>query len=112
MPGVEPVPEDLHLDAAQTVAMADQLFAQGRAFAAHEVFEAAWKDSGDGTELGQVWRGLAQLMVAVTHAQRGNDVGARALFARADATLAEVCGQTGVDVAKWRRRAQPYRPSE
>jgi hypothetical protein len=64
---------------------AQQLLDDGEAFRAHEVLEAVWKDtSGPERDL---WRGLAQLCVAVTHAQRGNSRGAAALFSRAAATL-------------------------
>jgi hypothetical protein len=70
----------------QTLAEAQQLLDEGRPFHAHEVFEDAWKLSG-GAEAG-LWKGLAQLAVAVTHRLRGNDTGAHALFARAAAALA------------------------
>lgn len=64
--------------------LAAQLLAGGFAFRAHEVFEAVWKSADSDREL---WRGLAQLAVGVTHAQRGNAVGARALLLRSADSL-------------------------
>ncbi|MFZ0325216.1 MAG: DUF309 domain-containing protein [Actinomycetes bacterium] len=106
--GVEPVPDDLHLSDDETVAMAQRLLDEGRAFAAHEVFEAAWKNADDDRSRA-VWRGLAQLMVAVTHAQRGNRVGAVRLVQRGEQTLREAGSAatanaqapTPVDIDQW-----------
>jgi predicted metal-dependent hydrolase len=57
----------------------------GRPFAAHEVFEDAWK-SCPAAERG-LWQGLAQSAVALTHALRGNRTGARTVLARAQENL-------------------------
>lgn len=81
---IEPDPQAL--PAAQTLVVAQQLLDDGRAFRAHEVFEARWK-SVTGAER-DLWRGLAQVAVAITHAQRGNDRGRVSLLTRAAATLA------------------------
>lgn len=112
-PGVTAVPEDLHLDPAATVVLARRYWDEGRPFAAHEVFEAAWKNGDDPADE-PLWRGLAQLMVAATHALRGNAAGAAALFARSDETLAAVDPGRGasavVDVASWRRLTEHLRP--
>lgn len=81
---IEADPEPL--PAAQTLVVAQQLLDAGRAFRAHEVFEARWK-SVTGAER-DLWRGLAQVAVAITHAQRGNDRGRVSLLTRAAATLA------------------------
>jgi len=59
--------------------LAARLLADGHAFRAHEVFEAVWKSTDTDREL---WRGLAQLAVGITHAQRGNAVGLRSLLLR------------------------------
>ncbi|CCQ46854.1 conserved hypothetical protein [Pseudarthrobacter siccitolerans] len=59
----------------------------GRPFAAHEVLEARWKAGPD--EERQLWQGLAQICVALTHAARGNSVGALRLFERGAARLQE-----------------------
>jgi hypothetical protein len=56
------------------------MLAEGRPFHAHEVFEAAWK-SGPAEER-ELWQGLAQIAVGITHARRGNAVGAVALLRR------------------------------
>ncbi|MGN6332305.1 MAG: DUF309 domain-containing protein [Motilibacteraceae bacterium] len=77
--GVEPVPED-PLPPAETIEAARRLVAEGRAFSAHEVLEARWKAAPEDER--DLWQGLAQLCVALTHAGRGNDVGARRLFER------------------------------
>jgi predicted metal-dependent hydrolase len=82
---VPPVPERaLAPDAA--VAAARELLAVRRAFSAHEVFEASWK-AGPQHER-DLWQGLAQLCVGLTHLQRGNAVGAAALLRRGAEHLA------------------------
>lgn len=80
-PGVERIPDDLHLSPAESLTYAQDLVDRGRAFYAHEVLEAAWKDGPDSERV--LWQGLAQLMVGITHVQRGNRDGARALLRRA-----------------------------
>ncbi|TDC60217.1 DUF309 domain-containing protein [Micromonospora sp. KC207] len=54
---------------------------RGRAFHAHEVLESAWKAAPEPER--ELWRDLAQLAVGLTHAQRGNAVGAVRLLRRA-----------------------------
>jgi hypothetical protein len=83
--GVQPIPDDLSLSPARTLAEAQRLLDEGRAFQAHEVLEAAWKSAQDDER--ELWRGLAQLAVGLTHAQRGNAAGAVALLARAAVRL-------------------------
>ncbi len=62
------------------LALAQSLLDEGRAFGAHEVLEAVWKACpADERDL---WQGLAQLCVGVTHAQRGNVVGGARLLRR------------------------------
>jgi hypothetical protein len=77
--GVEPVSED-PLPPLETVAKAMALLGEGRPFSAHEVFEARWKDAPD--EERDLWQGLAQICVGLTHAARGNGVGASRLVER------------------------------
>src|SRR5438034_10014734 len=79
--GVPTTPDDLALTPAQTVAEAQRLLRDGMPFHAHEVLEAAWKSAGD--EERELWKGLAQLAVGITHARRGNTVGAPRLLRRA-----------------------------
>ena len=76
---VEPVSEE-PLPPAETVAAARELLGVGRAFSAHEVFEARWKSCP--AEERDLWQGLAQLCVGLTHLQRGNAVGAATLLRR------------------------------
>jgi len=84
--GVEPVSEE-PLPPAQTLDFARSLVQEGRPFAAHEVLEARWKAGPD--EERDLWQGLAQLCVGLTHAARGNRVGAARLIERGAARLAE-----------------------
>lgn len=88
--GVERVPDDLVLPAAETLAEAQRLLDAGLPFPAHDVLEAAWKNAPE-PEQG-LWRALAQLAVGLTHAQRGNTRGAVALLERAAAGLAPWAG--------------------
>ncbi len=83
-PGVEPVDETPR-PPAETIAMARRLLEEGRPFSAHEVLEVRWK-SGPAEER-ELWQGLAQLCVGLTHAARGNQVGARRLVQRAAGRL-------------------------
>jgi hypothetical protein len=77
--GVEPVPEEA-LPPQQTVDTARRLVRVGRPFSAHEVLEARWKAGPDDER--DLWQGLAQLCVGLTHAARGNAVGAGRLIER------------------------------
>jgi len=78
--GVQQLPDGLSVEPADGVAQAQQLIADGRPFAAHEVLEALWKSAPDAER--ELWRGLAQLAVGLTHAQRSNAVGAIRLLRR------------------------------
>lgn len=111
--GVEPVSEE-PLPPMEALQLARSLVKEGRPFAAHEVMEARWK-SGP-VEERDLWQGLAQLCVGLTHAARGNGVGADRLIDRAAGRLAtydEVGGPTyGLDltaVVAWVRE-QAARP--
>ncbi|MGH3779508.1 MAG: DUF309 domain-containing protein [Pseudonocardiaceae bacterium] len=78
--GVDRVAEDVVLSPDDAVREAQRLIDVGYPFHAHEVFEEVWKaTSGVHREL---WQGLAQLAVGLTHAQRGNPKGAVALLRR------------------------------
>ena len=78
--GETPVPDDLSLPAAEALALAQRLLDSGRPFQAHEVLEATWKSAPTGER--DLWQGLAQVAVGLTHAQRGNARGAVALLLR------------------------------
>jgi hypothetical protein len=95
--GVPRIPDDLELSQAETLAYAQDLLDRGLAFHAHEVLEAAWKNGQDDEKT--LWQALAQLMVGITHVQRGNVDGARALLLRATGRLADAPVRYGVDVA-------------
>ena len=84
--GVEPVPEE-PLPPLETLALARRLVQEGRPFAAHEVLEARWKAGPDDER--DLWQGLAQICVGLTHAARGNSVGAVRLLERGAARLEE-----------------------
>ncbi|WP_338090869.1 DUF309 domain-containing protein [Planosporangium thailandense] len=95
---MEPVPEE-PLPPAETLAFAQSLLDAGRAFAAHEVLEAAWKAAPAPER--ELWQGLAQVCVGITHAQRGNLAGAVRLVDRGVERLRPYAGTPphGIDVA-------------
>ncbi len=89
-PGVERQPEGVVRSPQETVREAQRLLDAGMPFHAHEVFEDAWK-SGPVVER-ELWRGLAQLAVGLTHAARGNTTGGARLLRRGAAALTEFMG--------------------
>jgi uncharacterized protein len=94
---VEPVPEE-PLPPAEALRTARALLARGRAFSAHEVLEASWKAApADERDL---WQGLAQVCVGLTHLQRGNRVGAARLLRRGAGLLSGQPSAYGVDTAR------------
>jgi hypothetical protein len=78
--GTDRIPDDLVITGAEAAALADRLLRDGRPFHAHEVLEAAWKSGPPGER--DLWQGLAQIAVGLTHARRGNARGAVALLSR------------------------------
>jgi predicted metal-dependent hydrolase len=97
--GVERVPDDLVLSPDEAVTEAQGLLDAGLPFPAHEVLEAAWKAAPESER--ELWRGLAQLAVGLTHAQRGNARGAVALLTRAADRIGAWAAPApaGVDIA-------------
>jgi hypothetical protein len=91
-PGVEPVSEE-PLPPLETVESARALLDAGRPFSAHEVLEARWKAAP--AEERDLWQGLAQLCVGVTHAARGNPTGAARLVERAAGRLEQYAATNG-----------------
>jgi hypothetical protein len=83
--GEERAPEGIVREPAQALAEAQELLDAGRPFHAHEVLEDAWKSAPEAER--QLWRGLAQLAVGLTHAARGNARGAATLLARGAGTI-------------------------
>jgi hypothetical protein len=79
--GEAPVPDDLSLAPGEALTLAQDLLDSGRPFQAHEVLEASWKSAPAAER--DLWQGLAQVAVGLTHAQRGNARGAVALLRRA-----------------------------
>ena len=96
----EPLPPD------QALATAQRLLDTDMPFQAHEVLEAAWKAAPLAER--DLWQGLAQLAVGITHAKRGNARGAAALLRRGAARLAGYppLGPHGIDVAMLQARAE------
>jgi uncharacterized protein len=74
------VPDDLVLSGPEAARLADQMLRAGRPFHAHEVLEASWKTSPPAER--DLWQGLAQIAVGLTHAHRGNARGAVTLLRR------------------------------
>jgi predicted metal-dependent hydrolase len=85
--GQPPVPDPPALPPARALAAAQALLDSGRPFHAHEVLEAAWKAAP--TTERDLWQGLAQLAVGLTHARRGNLRGAITLLDRGASRLAQ-----------------------
>jgi uncharacterized protein len=90
------IPENLDPD--DGVRLADELLRTGRPFHAHEVLEDLWK-SGPEAER-DLWQGLAQIAVGLTHAHRGNARGAITLLNRGARRVRSYRGDTHhIDVA-------------
>ncbi len=92
-------PEGIVREPAVALAEAQELLDAGRPFHAHEVLEDAWKSAVP--EERQLWRGLAQLAVGLTHAARGNARGAVTLLERGVGNVVPYAGAPphGIDVA-------------
>ncbi|MFJ5136999.1 DUF309 domain-containing protein [Streptomyces sp. NPDC088707] len=84
--GVPRQPEGVVRTPKETLREAQRLLDAGMPFHAHEVFEDAWK-SGPAPER-DLWQGLAQLAVGLTHAARGNTAGGARLLRRGAGRLA------------------------
>lgn len=93
-----PVAGDEALPPAQALDRAERLLADGRPFHAHEILEAAWKAAPAAER--DLWQGLAQIAVGLTHALRGNARGAAALLRRGAERISsfDPVGPHGVDV--------------
>jgi uncharacterized protein len=80
-PGIPTMPDDPALPPRAALDLAQRLLDENRPFHAHEVLEATWKAAPPAER--ELWRGLAQLAVGLTHARRGNATGAVTLLRRA-----------------------------
>ena len=78
--GVVRVPDNLVLAPADSLVEAQRLLDEGLPFHAHEVLEATWKAAPVAER--DLWQGLAQMAVGLTHALRGNSAGAATLLRR------------------------------
>ena len=78
------------LPPAEALRLAQQLLDEGRPFHAHEVLEASWKTAPPAER--DLWQGLAQIAVGLTHARRGNAHGAAALLRRGAERVAGYAG--------------------
>ena len=84
--GVDGIPDGLTLPPDESLTEAQRLLDTGSAFHAHEVLEGTWKAAAEPER--ELWRGLAQLAVGITHLQRGNARGAVQLLDRGAARIA------------------------
>jgi hypothetical protein len=75
------MPDDIDMPPQEALAEAQRLLDADRPFHAHEVLEAVWKSASEPER--ELWRGLAQVAVGITHLRRGNARGAEALLSRA-----------------------------
>jgi uncharacterized protein len=75
------MPDDIDMPPDEALAEAQRLLDADRPFHAHEVLEAVWKAAPEPER--ELWRGLAQVAVGITHLRRGNTRGAEALLSRA-----------------------------
>ena len=94
--GDERIPDDLLLPPAQALGLAQRLLDEGRPFHAHEVLEASWKAAPPAER--DLWQGLAQIAVGLTHARRGNAQGAAALLRRGADRVAGYAGSAPHDI--------------
>jgi hypothetical protein len=96
--GAERVPDDLTMSVDDAITLAQRYLDAGQPFHAHEVLEALWKTRPASER--DLWQGLAQLAVGLTHALRGNSVGAVTLLRRGAGRVESYSGNDhGVDVA-------------
>jgi len=97
--GDERIPDDLLLAPADALSLAQNLLDTGRPFHAHEVLEASWKAAPAAER--DLWQGLAQIAVGLTHARRGNARGASALLRRGGQRVSGYAGAAphGIDAA-------------
>ena len=96
--GVERIPDDLVLPPLPSLAEAQRLLDAGMPFHAHEILEGTWKSAPPAER--DLWQGLAQLAVGLTHVLRGNPAGATTLLERGRARIAGYAADPpyGVDV--------------
>jgi predicted metal-dependent hydrolase len=94
--GVARVPDELVLPPARSLEEAQRLLDEGLPFHAHEVLEGTWKAAPERER--DLWQGLAQLAVGLTHVLRGNNTGASALLRRGRDRIAGYAGDPPYDI--------------
>lgn len=94
--GVARVPDGIALPPGDALDEAQRLLDDGMPFHAHEVLEASWKSAPQSER--ELWQGLAQLAVGLTHALRGNDSGAAALLRRGRERIADYAAAPPHDI--------------
>jgi hypothetical protein len=92
------MPDDLVVSPDAALVMAQQLLDDGRPFHAHEVLEAVWKSSDPAER--DLWQGLAQVAVGLTHALRGNQAGAATLLRRGAVRVSRYDGPVPEEIDK------------
>ena len=95
--GQDRIPDDLVITGRDAAVLADRLLRDGRPFHAHEVLEAAWKSGPPGER--DLWQGLAQIAVGLTHARRGNARGAITLLRRGTKRIGTYQDQSALPAA-------------
>lgn len=97
--GVPRVDESVVLAPDDALAEAQRLLDSGRPFHAHEVLEGAWKHAPEAER--ELWQGLAQLAVGLTHLLRGNTSGAGTVLLRGrdHVRRSSGCPSHGIDAA-------------
>jgi uncharacterized protein len=94
--GVARVPEGFVRPPDAALAEAQRLLDEGLPFHAHEVLEASWKSAPESER--ELWQGLAQLAVGLTHVLRGNPSGALALLRRGRERIADYASASPHDI--------------
>jgi uncharacterized protein len=94
--GVERVPEGIALPPDSALTEAQRLLDAGLPFHAHEVLEGTWKAAQPDER--DLWQGLAQLAVGMTHVLRGNTSGAGTLLRRGRDRIAPYAGAPPHDI--------------
>lgn len=84
------------MSAAEAITEARDYLERGLPFHAHEVFEMRWRCCPESER--PLWRGLAQVAAAATHAARGNQVGAERLLMRGRESIETYVGPLDDDV--------------
>jgi predicted metal-dependent hydrolase len=90
------VPDDIALPPARALVEAQRLLDEDLPFHAHEVLEGTWKAAPDDER--DLWQGLAQLAVGLTHVERGNPTGAVTLLRRGVARIERYSDHPPYDV--------------